>query len=206
MTFPNDKFADVAAYCDAYFNETAKAAACVDRAKVARAAEVLADNYGREATLFVCGNGGSAAIANSFVCDHEKLIQTDTTINPRVVSLAANIPMMTAIANDISYDDVFLYQLKSQARFGDALLTISASGDSENVVRAGLWARENRMEVISLTGFDGGRTAELATVHLHVAADNYGVVEDIHQGLMHLLAQFIRQSHMTAGLIAGRRF
>jgi len=206
MTFPDQKFTDIAAYCDAYFGQTAKAAASVDRVALKRAAEILEDTYGREATLFVCGNGGSAAIANSFVCDHEKLIQTDTTLTPRVISLSANIPMMTAIANDLSYDDVFLYQLKSHARLGDALLTVSASGDSENVVRAAAWARDNKMAVIAFTGFDGGRTAKLATAHLHVDADNYGVIEDVHQGLMHLLAQYIRQSHMSAGLIAGRKF
>ena len=117
-----------------------------------------------------------------------------------------HITMLTAIANDLSYDDIFLFQLKTLANFGDALLTISASGDSENVVKAAIWARKNKMEIIAFTGFSGGRMANLATVNLHVKADNYGVIEDVHQSLMHILAQFIRLKYMSAGLIANRKF
>jgi phosphoheptose isomerase len=135
-----------------------------------------------------------------------KGVQTDTSLVPRVVSLSTNMEMVTAIANDISYDDVFVYQLRSLARLGDVLVTISSSGDSENVARAASWARENALDVIAFTGFDGGRTARLATVNLHVDGDNYGVVEDIHQSLMHILAQYLRQARMSHGLIAGRKF
>lgn len=206
MTFPDEKYAAIADFADAYWERLARAAAAVDRKALAAAADLLVAAYRRGATLFVCGNGGSAAIANSFVCDHAKLIQTDTDVMPRVHSLSANIPMMTAIANDLSYADVFVYPLRTDARGGDLLLTISASGDSENVVRAAQWAKANGLEVIAFTGFAGGRTAGLADVHLHAEADNYGVIEDLHQSLMHILAQFIRQSLMAPELIAERKF
>jgi phosphoheptose isomerase len=206
MTFPDSKYSDIAAYCDDYFQQTKTAAAGVDRQRLAEAAELLEAAYQRGATLFVCGNGGSAAIANTFVCDHAKLIQTDTNLVPRVVSLSANIPMMTAIANDISYDDIFVYQLRSSARLGDVLLSVSSSGDSENIVQAAAWARQNKLEVIAFTGFDGGRGGKLASVHVHVEADNYGVIEDTHQSLMHILAHFIRQNRMSEDLIAARKF
>ncbi len=206
MTFPDDKFADIASFADAYFEQISKASASVDRAKLIQAADVLEQTYRHDKTLFVCGNGGSAAISGTFVCDHSKLVQTDTNLTARVVSLADNMSMVTAIANDLSYDDIFLYQLQTLANFGDALLTISASGDSENVVKAATWARENKMEVIAFTGFEGGRMADLATVHLHVDADNYGIIEDVHQSLMHLLAQYVRMKHMSAGLVANRKF
>lgn len=206
MTFPDDKFDDIGSFADAYFEQMANASASIDRSRLAQAGDVLEQTYSHDKTLFVCGNGGSAAIAGTFVCDHSKLVQTDTNLTARVTSLADNMSMITAIANDLSYDDIFLYQLKTLANFGDALLTISASGDSENVVRAATWARQNKMEVIAFTGFEGGRMADLATVHLHVQADNYGVIEDVHQSLMHLLAQYIRQKHMSAGLIANRKF
>ena len=206
MAFPDSKYSDIAAYCDDYFQQTKTAAAGVDRQRLAEAAELLEAAYQRGATLYVCGNGGSAAIANTFVCDHAKLIQTDTNLVPRVVSLSANIPMMTAIANDISYDDVFVYQLRTSARHGDVLLSVSSSGDSENVVKAAAWARQNKLEVIAFTGFNGGRGGELASVHVHVEADNYGVIEDTHQSLMHILAHFIRQNRMSEDLIAARKF
>jgi len=86
------------------------------------------------------------------------------------------------------------------------LITISSSGDSENIVRAVDWALQNDMQVIAMTGFDGGRTAKMATVNLHVDADNYGVVEDVHQSLMHILAQFIRLQKMDASLVTKCKF
>jgi phosphoheptose isomerase len=89
---------------------------------------------------------------------------------------------------------------------GDVLITISSSGNSENIVRAIDWARGNGVGSISMTGFAGGRSKTLADVNLHVAAENYGVVEDIHQSMMHCLAQYLRQSAMPAELVARRVF
>lgn len=206
MTFPDEKFTSVTTFADAYFERYAKAAASIDRGRLEAAAKLLDAAYRRGATLYVCGNGGSAAIANSFVCDHAKLIQTDTEVVPRVCSLSANIPMMTAIANDLSYTEVFVFQLRTAARAGDVLLTVSASGDSENVVKAAEWAKANGLETIAFTGFGGGRTGRLADVHLHADADNYGVIEDVHQSLMHILAQYIRLSLMPEALIRQRKF
>jgi phosphoheptose isomerase len=206
MTFPNKKYAAIGSFADDYFVQLSHAAASIDRDRLADAARILEEAYLRGATLYVCGNGGSAAIANSFVCDHAKLIRTDTSVFPRVVSLSANVPMLTAIANDMSYDDIFSYQLQGQARPGDIVLTVSASGDSENIVRAATWARANGLEVIAFTGFQGGRSAGLATVHLHADADNYGVVEDTHQSLMHMLAQYISLVHMSETDIKEAKF
>lgn len=206
MTFPDRKFAAIGDYLDAYRRKIDEAAASIDKQALEKAARILEALYGRGGTLWVCGNGGSAGIAGHFMCDHLKCIRTDTGLMPRVVSLAGHLETLTAIANDIGYADVFVYQLESLARPGDALLTISASGDSENVVRAADWARENRLEIIAFTGFDGGRTARLATVNLHVAGDNYGVIEDVHQSLMHVLAQYLRQTRMSAEKVAERKF
>ncbi|MBI2979151.1 MAG: SIS domain-containing protein [Rhodospirillales bacterium] len=206
MTFPDEKFSSVAGYAAAYFAEVGRAQASVDRKKLTQALKLLDAAYERGATLYVCGNGGSASISNHLVCDHSKGGQTDTDLRPKVVSLATNIEMITAIANDIDFDDVFVYQLRTLAEKGDVLLTISASGDSENVVRAAEWANKNGIEVIAFTGFKGGRTAMLANVNLHVKGDNYGVVEDAHQSLMHILAQYVRLSRMKEDVIKKRKF
>ena len=206
MTFPDQKFADVAAFFDAYAERLAVAAASADHAALARAAELLDDAYAREAGVFACGNGGSASISNHLTCDHLKGIQTDTEVRPHVHSLSTNMELVTAIANDLSYDDVFVYQLSTLAKAGDVLIAISSSGDSENVARAAAWARDNGVEVIAFTGFEGGRTGGLATVHLHVVGDNYGVIEDAHQSLMHVLAQYLRQARMSESTIAQRKF
>ena len=87
-------------------------------------------------TVFSCGNGGSAAIANHLQCDHLKGVRTGTDLTPRVVSLSSNIELITAISNDIGYEDVFTYQLQSQSQPGDVLIAISSSGRSPNIARA----------------------------------------------------------------------
>ncbi len=206
MTFPDTAFADAGAFADAYFERARVAAASIDRGRLAAAADRLGRAYSDGAAVYACGNGGSASISNHLVCDHLKGGQTDTDLRPHVVSLSSNIEMITAIANDISYDDIFVYQLATLAKAGDVLITISSSGDSENVVRAAGWARDNGVDVIAMTGFSGGRTAAQATINLHVDGDNYGVVEDTHQALMHILAQFVRLAHMDQGLIEKRKF
>jgi D-sedoheptulose 7-phosphate isomerase len=206
MTFPDQKFSNMASYGDAYFKQLKAAAASVDRAALSQAADRLEVSYAKGATLYVCGNGGSAAIANHLICDHLKLVRTDTDLVPRVVSLSTNIETITAIANDISYDDVFVYQLESLGRKDDVLMTISSSGDSENVVRAATWAKENGLGMIALTGFAGGRTATIADINIHVQSDNYGVIEDVHQSVMHMLAQYVRQKQMDEPLIQQRKF
>ena len=206
MGFPNKKYPDIEQFSKDYFLGIAAASAAISPEALDLAASILGDLYTRGSTLYVCGNGGSATISDSFVCDHTKLIATGTRIVPRVVSLSSNVAMLSAIANDISYDDVFSYQLGALARPRDALLVVSASGNSENVVRAAKLARERAMDVIAITGFSGGRVAEFATCHIHVPADNYGVVEDICQSLMHILAQFIRQSLMEPEAIRAVKF
>ena len=206
MAFPEQKFEHISTYASTYFGKLRDAAASVDGEKMMQAANILTRVYRQGGIIYSCGNGGSAAIANHLVCDHCKLVQTDTDLHPRIVSLSTTVEMITAIGNDISFDDIFVYQLRSLARPGDALITISSSGDSENIVRAAKWAKENGLPVISMTGFSGGRSAQIADVNLHVDADNYGIIEDVHQSLMHILAQYIRQAHMEEALIKERKF
>ncbi|MCB0293777.1 MAG: SIS domain-containing protein [Calditrichae bacterium] len=206
MTFPDNKFSNAGSYARAYFEKFQDAVETIDWEKLQQAADILTKVYRDGGMVYSCGNGGSAAIANHLVCDHCKLVQTDTQLTPRVVSLSATVEIITAIGNDISYDEIFLYQLRSLARPGDALITISSSGDSENIVRAAKWAKENGLSVISMTGFSGGRSAKIADVNLHVTADNYGVIEDAHQSLMHILAQYVRQAHMDEAVIKQRKF
>ena len=122
------------------------------------------------------------------------------------MSLSAHTEMNSALANDISYDEVFAYQLQSMARPGDVVWTVSSSGDSQNVVRALETAKELGLKSISFTGFDGGRSKVLADVNAHVRAQNYGVVEDMHMAFIHILTQFLRMTNMSPELVEGRKF
>jgi D-sedoheptulose 7-phosphate isomerase len=205
-SFPERPYDTIGAYCDDYLVQLVRAGASIDHDNLAAAADLLGQAFERGAWLFVCGNGGSAAIANHLLCDFAKGIQTDTNLLPRVISLSANLELITAIANDIAFEDCFVYQLRTAARAGDVLLTISSSGDSENVVRAVDWASTNDVHTISLTGFDGGRTARAAAINIHINGNNYGVVEDTHQSIMHVFSQYLRQSRMPESRIVERKF
>jgi phosphoheptose isomerase len=156
--------------------------------------------------VFSCGNGGSASIANHLQCDHTKNLAKSTDLCPRVMSLSVNVEVLTAIANDHTYTDVFTHQLRSQSRPGDVLVAVSSSGRSANIVTALNWARDHGLRTISLTGFDGGEARTIAEVPIHVEGTNYGVIEDLHQAIMHALAQYIRQSRMTPTAISSSVF
>lgn len=199
--FPASSYALASSYCDAYLEEMARAACSINMEEVERAASLLLEAYTCGASVFSCGNGGSAAISNHLQCDHLKGVRTGTDLLPRVISLSSNIALLTAIANDIGYNDVFVYQLQSQCRPGDVVLTVSSSGRSANILRVLEWARDNHVRTISLTGFQGGNAKDLAEVAVHVDCTNYGIVEDLHQSVMHAIAQYIRQSRMSEDLI-----
>jgi D-sedoheptulose 7-phosphate isomerase len=206
MSFPDQTYPNAGAYITGYSEAITNAWATVDPAAFDRAAGLLAAAIRGRRMIYACGNGGSAAISGHLLCDFLKGIQTDTPLLPRVVSLASHLELITAIANDIAYEEVFVYQLRTMAAPGDVLITISSSGNSENIVRAIDWARANGVGSIAMTGFAGGRSAERADVNLHVAAENYGVVEDVHQSMMHCLAQYLRQHAMAPELVPHRVF
>jgi phosphoheptose isomerase len=204
--FPAAPYQDAGAYFGEYARQLSRAAATVSGPAMDRAAAILLDAYTRGARVFSCGNGGSAAIANHMQCDQTKGLRTGTDLTPRFVSLSSNVEVMTAIANDLAWEDVFTYQLQSQSAPGDVLVAVSSSGRSANIVRAVTWARDNGLATIALTGFTGGGARTAADVAIHVDSANYGVVEDLHQAITHALAQFLRQSRMTADAIASTVF
>jgi phosphoheptose isomerase len=204
--FPAVPYQHASSYFGAYFQESAWAARLIDPVEVERAAAVLVRAYTAGSSVFSCGNGGSAAVANHLQCDHLKGVRTDTDLTPRVISLSSNVELLTAIANDIGYEDVFSFQLQSQSRPGDVLIAISSSGRSANIVNALSWARQHDLHTIAFTGFDGGEARQVASVAIHVDCANYGVIEDLHQATMHALAQYIRQSRMTPGAVSSSTF
>jgi phosphoheptose isomerase len=204
--FPATPYLSAASYADAYAQEIAQAWKTLDFAAFERAAAILSEAYVQRAGVFSCGNGGSASIANHLVCDHVKGVRTKTDLTPRVTSLSNNVELLTAIANDLAYEDVFVYQLQSQSQSGDVLVAISSSGRSANIVKALTWARDNGLRTIAITGFDGGAARTAAEVAIHADCTNYGVIEDLHQAVMHALAQYIRQSRMTSDAISATTF
>lgn len=163
-----------------------------------RAYNVLADCGLFGNRIFVCGNGGSASIAEHFSCDHSKGVRSVTKLRPNVVSLASNMATITAIGNDLGYEKIFSKQLEfSNAAKGDVLVVVSSSGNSPNILTALERANDSGMVSIAFVGFDGGKAAQLADIVLHVNSFNYGVVEDCHQVLMHSLSQALQVKNNT---------
>ncbi len=155
--------------------------------------ELLYRAYTDGKQVFILGNGGSASTASHMAADLGK-----NTIGPnmrrfRIMSLNDNIPLMTALSNDLGYDNMFAEQLQNLIQPGDVLIAISGSGNSPNVVRAIEYAQSQSAEVGALLGFDGGRTMELADLSVLVGSSDYGVVEDAHLIINHILVEYFRK-------------
>src|SRR6267143_5950688 len=137
--------------------------------------------------IFVFGNGGSAANSSHFATDLGKGSSDKLGKRFRVLSLNDNVSWMTALANDYSYEDVFVAQLKNYGQAGDIALGLSVSGNSPNCVKALEWARQNNLKTVALVGAKRGRMAEVAEQVLVINDTHYGRVEDAQMGICHML-------------------
>lgn len=178
---------DASAYIDRLRAELAR----IDTAAVERWADVVFDVWNRGSTLYLVGNGGSAAAASHLSVDLGKgtvasdRLREESRRRLRVVSLTDNVPWITAVANDLDYEQVFVQQLMSAAVPGDALMAFSGSGNSPNVLASVDWANRHDLRTFGLTGFDGGRLKELQQDGVHVDLDDMGMVESVHVCLFH---------------------
>lgn len=138
-------------------------------------------------TVFICGNGGSAATASHFCCDFNKGISADQQSKFRFICLSDNIPTMMAYANDFNYEEIFVGPLRNLFREGDYVIGISGSGNSMNVVKAIEYANEHHGVTIGLTGYSGGKVKQLCQYNVHVPVDNMQIAEDLHMILDHCM-------------------
>ena len=153
----------------------------------------LLDCYDRGGTVYTFGNGGSAASASHMVCDFNKGVCYDLDKKFRFVCLNDNVPIMLAIANDDSYDNVFLSQLKGRLSKNDMVIAISGSGNSGNIVNAVSYAKEIGAKIIGVTGYSGGKLFKLADYHLHAPIDDMQIAEDIQMVFNHLMMKILWQ-------------
>jgi D-sedoheptulose 7-phosphate isomerase len=176
-----------------YWHEVAQVAGSVNIQALERAAEELLSCQSRERVVFAIGNGGSAATASHFTCDLAKGTRRGGPPTFRTLALTDNVPVMTAWANDYSFERVFAEQLISLAQPGDVLVAISVSGTSANIVSAVSEARARGLTVISLTGRSGGKLATMSDVLITVPSDSMEVVEDAHLIVAHSLCVATRE-------------
>lgn len=175
-----------------YYQRFAQALISFDKTPMQDVLDVFDRVTAAGGTIWVAGNGGSAAIADHTVCDCSKGTYVEGHAPLRTISLASNVPMLTALGNDISYDAVFSEQLKYYLTDKDALLVVSSSGNSPNVVNACDYANAKGVPTIAFVGFKGGKLKEIAQHVVHIEVDNYGIVEDTHQSLIHCLTQYLK--------------
>lgn len=151
--------------------------------------ELLIKSRDEDKQVFIMGNGGSGATASHIAGDFNKGLSLGQPREERYkfISLVDNSPTVLSLANDVSYDDVFVEQLKNFINDGDVVIGISGSGNSENVIRAVNYAKEKGNMVIGMTGFNGGKLKDLADVCLHIPLHDMQVVEDIHMMVGHLI-------------------
>jgi len=154
-------------------------------------ADRLHDAWQRDKQVFIFGNGGSATTASHMSEDLGKSLlkhadlKDETQKRLRVMSLTDNVGWLTAVGNDVGYDQVFVQQLMNYGRTGDLAIAISGSGNSPNVLAAVDWANRHQLMTFALTGYDGGRLKPLAQAGLHVELSDMGMVESIHLCLFH---------------------
>jgi len=181
---------------ESYKTDLLKAIDTIDLAKVDQAIAWFKDARQQGKHIFVCGNGGSASTASHFACDIVKGASFNREARFRIMALTDQLPTLTAYANDVSYDAVFVEQLKNFAEPGDVFMGISGSGNSPNVVRAMEYANQAGCRTMALTGRDGGKLGPLAQLNIQVPVPHMGRIEDAHMIVCHMIGYYFMDHEM----------
>jgi len=148
--------------------------------------------------IYICGNGGSASVANHFLCDFNKGIKISSNykLKPKIISLSNNLELILAISNDISFDKIFTHQLENYCSKGDLVITLSCSGNSPNIIDVLNFCKKNKILTISFTGFATKQIQKKSNINFNINVKNYGISEDFFQIIMHMLSQSIRMKFL----------
>lgn len=185
-------------YIKDFFNKINSAIEGIPRREIAKALNILQTVYERNGRIYICGNGGSLALATHWVADFNK-----TVFNSRLnhsgrrfqaIRLPSTEEELSAWANDIGYDMVFAGPLQNYLEEVDCLIAISSSGNSPNIIKAVELAKRHMVSVIGLSGFDGGKLNELSDAKILVATEKgkYEIVESVHDAILHLITKYFQ--------------
>jgi D-sedoheptulose 7-phosphate isomerase len=174
-----------------YFGDVKAVLDKVDLGAVNEAMKVIVSAYHKDATIYTFGNGGSATTASHFCCDFNKGISEEAGKKFRMICLNDNTATLMAIANDISYEEVFRFQLQGILREGDLVIGISGSGNSPNVLNAVRYAKERGNLTIGITGYDGGELMRLVDYRMHVPVNDMQIAEDVHMIFDHMMVRVL---------------
>jgi len=184
---------------NAYLQEIRRIIADLPGDAIGEIADLIYDAYKHGRHIFACGNGGSSACASHFIEDVAKGIDYGPgRPRYRALALTDSVALITAWANDNSYEDVFAEQLRNFVEPGDVVIGISASGNSPNVLRAAELAQQAGAAAVGLTGYDGGRLAQIADRAIIVPSRNMQQIEDVHLVICHLIYVCLRDTEAQA--------
>lgn len=178
-----------------YKNELINSINNLENELVKNISKLIFDKSKNGQTIFVVGNGGSASTTSHFACDLVKNVHDAKGIN--IYSLNDNIGLITAYANDISYEDIFSKQLVKLTKPNDLLIVITGSGNSKNILSALNTCKELNIETVGLLGFNGGQAKDLCNQYIIVPSNIYGVIEDVHLTICHLITEEIKTLFMA---------
>lgn len=164
----------------------------IDKNAISEIIDLVELTIEKKSKIYILGNGGSSATASHMVNDLGAGLRRRRIRNFDVISLADNTPVITAIANDIGYDNIFYMQLEGLIKPDDVILAISCSGNSPNIIKAVEYSKSQGCSIIGVTGFNGGKLKEMSNISFHVDAPNgeYGLVEDVHMILDHIVYSY----------------
>ena len=185
------------AFMDAYRAELIDELNKLDAAEFQKFIDLLVEAYRADRQVFIVGNGGSAATANHFVCDFGKNAVPWDKRRFRIHSLCDNVEVITALGNDIAFDQIFRFQLGNQMRPGDVLIVLSASGNSPDLVEACTYAKSIGGHIVALSGFGGGKICDGADAVLKTDLRSYERIEDLHMMILHMVVCWFKENNGT---------
>jgi D-sedoheptulose 7-phosphate isomerase len=182
---------DYKSYIETYFFRLKNTIEKISFESINEVINILAKAKNENHTIFIMGNGGSASTASHFACDFNKGLSFPNQKRYKFICLNDNVPTMMAYGNDISYDDIFVEQLKNFFQPGDVVIGISSSGNSANVIKAIEYANKNNGITIALTGFNGGKIFSYANHNINIPVNDVQIAEDLHMVLDHCMMKVL---------------
>lgn len=185
-------------YIRNFLKETSTLLEALPSKEIAKALNILQAVYERDGRIYICGNGGSLALASHWVGDFNKTVFShrldEQTRRFQAIRLPTTEVELSAWANDVGFDMVFAGPLQNYLRDHDCLIVISSSGNSSNIVKAAELAKKHHIPVIGLCGFDGGKINEIADVKILVktGGERYDLVESVHGAILHLITKYFQ--------------
>lgn len=174
-----------------YYDREIRVIQDLDLDEINEAMNAIYKAYKNEGTIYVCGNGGSAATASHMQNDFNKGISEYVEKKFNFYCLNDNVATVMAVANDIGYEEIFRFQLRNKIKKNDLFIGISGSGNSKNVLNAAEYAKEQGIPVIGITGYGGGKLKELADYRMHANENDMQIAEDVHMTFDHMMMKIL---------------